>query len=319
MPSKVSTAYAKILCHAVTADIAPAALGLTLVTDPSETIYDLVYQSLRRTIADSESAAVKSSAVRALSTAVFFGGASTDETQDIMDFFLEIIESDGLSVDAPDAANVVTAALEEWGFLATQIEDLEDASNTAMEAFVDQLDSSDATVQIAAGENIALVFEKSYTEREDDEELDSSGEEDELEQDAPSDGPKMIKRYDPYRRVDQLKHQLSSLASVSSRRLSKKDKKSLHANFADILNSVENPTRGPRYQNALNQETGRRYGSRMTVRIHRTGVMKIDRWWKLHRLQALRRILGGGFVIHYERNEVIFDSLPCVPSPLPHT
>jgi len=43
--------------------------------------------------------------------------------------------------------------------------------------------------------------------------------------------------------------------------------------------------------------------------------MKIDKWWKLHRLQALRRVLGGGFVVHYEDNEVIFDSLPYVYSP----
>ena len=84
----------------------------------------------------------------------------------------------------------------------------------------------------------------------------------------------------------------------------------MHANFADILNTVEQPSRGPRYQKAIDQETGRRYGSRMSIRIHKTGSMKIDKWWKLHRLQALRRILGGGFVVHYEHNEVVFESLP---------
>jgi hypothetical protein len=228
-----------------------------------------------------------------------------------MDFLLEIVESDGNSVGSGDDGAVVTAALEEWGFLATQLEDMEDSTEAAIEAFIEQLDSSEPSVQIAAGENIALLYEKSYTEAEEDEEVESEDDED-PEDESPRDGPKMVKRYDPYRRIDKLRHTLSDLASISSRRLSKKDRKSLHTNFSDILNSVENPTRGPRYQNAVNQETGKRYGSRMTIRIHRTGVMKIDKWWKLHRLHALRRILAGGFVTHYEKNEVIFDSLPYV-------
>ena len=286
------------------------ALALLTISDPSEIIYDLIYQPLKRVIDESESLTVKSSAIHALGAITFYGGVADQETHAIMEYFLEIVESDGHSVDAADSGAVVTAALKEWGFLATQIDDLEEQSQAAMEAFVEQLESSEINVQIAAGENIALVFEKCYTEQEEDESSDE-GEED-PEDDIARGAPKMIKRYEPYRNVDQLKHQLSSLASVSSRRLSKKDKKSLHVTFADILNSVENPTRGPRYQNALNQETGKRYGSRMVVRVHRTGVMKIDKWWKLHRLQALRRVLGGGFMIHYEKNAVVFESLPYV-------
>jgi hypothetical protein len=123
-----------------------------------------------------------------------------------------------------------------------------------------------------------------------------------------------VKRYEVYRQKNQLKHTLSQLAKESSKYIAKKDRKTLHTNFADILNTVEHPSRGPKYQKAIDQETGRRYGSRMTVRIHKTGSMKIDKWWKLHRLQAMRRILGGGFVVHYEHNEVVFDSLPIMIS-----
>ncbi|KAI9805654.1 MAG: hypothetical protein M1833_005146 [Piccolia ochrophora] len=299
--------------------LALKALILTIVTEPSETVYDIVYKPLNRVINDSESVPSKVAAVHALGVATFYGGASVDETQSNMGLLLEIIESDGHSAGAGDSGNVVTSALEEWGFLATQLEDISEETEVAMEAFIEQLDSVDPSVQIASGENIALAFEKSYTPQEDDEDVSPSPSSDldpiDEDSDEPrSDGPRLIKRYDAYRRTDQLKHQLASLASISSRRLSKKDKKSLHTNFADILNSVENPTRGPRYQNALNHETGRHYGSRMNVRIHRTGVMKIDKWWKLHRLQALRRILGGGFVTHYESNEVVFDSLPIMIS-----
>ena len=284
---------------------------MTLLTIPSESIYDNVSQPLKRSISDSGSVATKAAAIHTLGTCTIYGGASDDEILENMVYLLEIVSSDGNSVEAGDERDVVTAALEEWGFLATYIDDLEDESTEAMEAFVDQLESSDPTVQVAAGENIALVYEKSYTPREDDEEVSDDGEAmSDPEDDSVAGAPKFVKRYTPYRRTDQLVHTLASLASLSTRKLSKKDKKSLHSNFADILNSVENPTRGPRYQNAVSHETGKRYGSRMVVRIHQNGVMRIDKWWKLHRLKALRRVLQGGFIGHYEKNEVVFESLP---------
>jgi len=284
---------------------------MTLITIPSETIYDNVSQPLKRTISDSGSIATKAAAIHTLGTCTIYGGASDDEILENMTYFLEIVSSDGNFVDAGDERDVVTAALEEWGFLATYIDDLEDESMEAMEAFVEQLDSSDPTVQVAAGENIALAYEKSYTPQEDDEEVSDDGEAmSDPKDDSVAGAAKFVKRYTPYRRTDQLVHTLASLASLSTRRLSKKDRKSLHSNFADILNSVENPTRGPRYQNAVSHETGKRYGSRMVVRIHQNGVMRIDKWWKLHRLKALRRVLQGGFIGHYEKNEVVFESLP---------
>lgn len=287
---------------------------MTLITSPSDVIYDTAASSLKRTISDSASIPTKTAAIHTLGTCTFFGGASDDEILENMSYLLEIISSDGHFISAPDDADTVTAAIEEWGFLATLIEDISEDTEDAMDAFVEQLSSSFLSVQIAAGENIALLYEKSYTALEDDEIL-SDHSDDDLPLSDPDDapaGPKMVKRYTAYRRTDQLLHILSRLASLSSRKLSKKDKKHMHTSFADILNSVENPTCGPRYQNAINHETGKRYGSRMVVRIHRDGVMKIDQWWKLHRLEGLRRVLQGGFVAHYEKNAVVFESLPYV-------
>jgi hypothetical protein len=236
-----------------------------------------------------------------------YGGASDPEIEELMDEFLEIVETDGASIDAEDSGEVVTAACEEWGFLATYIDDLQEKTEAAMDAFVGQLESSDTSVQVSAGENIALLFERSYTPREAD---DDPASDEDMDDEAHPDDKSLVKRYEVYRQTAQLKHTLSQLARESSKRIAKKDRKTLHVNFSDILNTVEHPSRGPRYQNAIDSETGRRYGSRLTVRIHKSGSMKIDRWWKLHRLQALRRALGGGFVVHYESNEVVFDSLP---------
>jgi hypothetical protein len=277
-------------------------------------VYDALCRALKIAYTDSEHYSVKAAAIHTLGAAAIYGGASDPEIEEIMDSLLEIIESDGESIGAGDSGEVVAAACEEWGFLATSIEDVEDKTEAAMEAFVEQLESSDTSVQVAAGENIALLYEKSYTERE----AADGPASDEEDEDGYTIDSSLVKRYEVYRQKHQLEHMLSQLANESSRRIAKKNRKALHVNFNDILNTVEHPQRGPRYQKAIDKETGLRYGSRLTVRIHKTGSMKIDKWWKLHRLQALRRVLGGGFVVHYENNEVVFDSLPCVfISPFP--
>jgi translation elongation factor EF-1beta len=285
------------------------ALALMIITVPSDTVYDAVANPIKSAISDSQYPTVKVAAIHAMSVATFYGGASTEETEEIMEFFLEIVSSDGASIEEPDNAEIVTAALEEWGFLATQLDDMEDATEPAMETFVDQLESSESRVQIAAGENIALLFEKSYTEAESD---DDSADEEELEEARRSGGgERMIKRYTVYRQQHNLLRSLEELTRASSKRMSKKDRKAIHAAFQDVLNTVEKPTRGPRYSTALDED-GHEYGSRLKVRIHGGGNMLIDSWWKLARLNALKRLLQGGFLTHYERNAVVFESLPVI-------
>ena len=288
---------------------------MTLITSPSDLIYEAVSAPLKNAIADSLSIASKTAAIHTLGACIFYGGASDDEILENMEYFLEIVTSDGEHISALDAPLPVTAAIEEYGFLATLIDDLSLDSEEAVDAFTDQLSSSFPAVQIAAGENIALLYEKSYhTLSSDDNDLhpisDYSSEDIISDPDASPGVPKLLQTYVPYRRTDQLMHKLSELASLSTHRLSKKDQKALRTTFADISSSIEFPTHGPRYQNAVSHETGKRYGSRMVVRIHRDGVMRIDKWWKLHRLQGLRRVLQGGFVTHYEKNGVVFESLP---------
>ncbi|KAF1917628.1 interferon-related developmental regulator-domain-containing protein [Ampelomyces quisqualis] len=231
---------------------------------------------------------------------------------DLMTLFIEITESDGASVEAHDAGNVVIAALEEWGLLATRVEDLQEESEPAMEAFVEQLESADAGVQIAAGENIALLYEKSYTHVESDEEVsDAEDAEDSDDPEADKEKSKFVKRYQVYRRQDQLLHTLESLSDVSNRRISKKDRKTLHSSFADIHRSVEKPTRGPGYSTAIDKETGKVYGGgRMKLRLNREFAIIIDKWWKLHTYNALKRTLRGGVLQHCMENEAVEALLP---------
>lgn len=284
---------------------------MTVITSPSDLIYEAVCGPLKRVISDSASVPSKTAAVHCLGTCTFFGGASDDEILENMAYLLEIVASDGAFIEAQDKAGPVVAALEEWGSLSTLIDDLAEESEEAAECFVEQLSSSDPNVQIAAGENIALLYEKSYRPlSEDDGAAEFDGDDIVADPDDIPGVPKLVKNYDAYRRTDILKDTLSDLANLHNRHISKKELKSVRTNFTDILDSVEYPTHGPRYQNAINHDTGKRYGSRMAVRIHKHGVMKIDKWWKLHRLQALRRVLQSGFVTHYESNPVVFESLP---------
>lgn len=294
--------------------LALKALALVVVTLPEDTVYDAVVGPIRATVTDARHALAKVAAIRSLSVAAFYGGAATEEVEEVMEFFLDIVSSDGATVEEVDNAGIVTAALQEWGFLATQVDDVEETTEVAMDTFVDQLESGDVDVQVAAGDNIALLFEKSYTEAESDD--------DEPEDDHPDPadgetsnghpgGPRMIKRYTVYRQQHLLAQTLSDLSKASSKRLSKKDRKQLHLSFADILHTVEKPTRGPRYSTALDED-GREFGSRLKVAVHGGGRMTIDTWWKLHRLNGLKRLLQGGFLAHYEGNEVVFESLPVV-------
>ncbi|EME46483.1 hypothetical protein DOTSEDRAFT_42993 [Dothistroma septosporum NZE10] len=284
--------------------LALKSLALILVTDPSEDIYDSAESAIKHIINESEYSGAKVAAIHALGIATFYGGASVEETEEVLELYLDIVSSDGAVIDETDNGQVVVAALEEWGFLATQVEDMEESTETAMDAFVEQLESSDVGVQIAAGDNIALLYEKSYTEAESDDGPDDD--------DAPdADGIRMVKRYNVYRQSHQLQQILERLTRESSKRIAKRDRKQMHTAFRDVLATVEKPTRGPRYSTALDEDF-REYGSRLKVPVPGGGEMTIDKWWKLHRLNGLKRLLQSGFMTHYEFNQTIFDSLPVI-------
>ncbi|OQE37259.1 hypothetical protein PENCOP_c010G06663 [Penicillium coprophilum] len=289
------------------------AIELLVISAFDSTVYENTEPLLTRTVRDSTSPLIKTAAIHCLGACTIFGGAGEDGILEQMGFLLDIIASDGQSIDATDDPTIVTAALQQWGFLATEVDDFEEESEEAVQIFMDQLDSSDSNVQIAAGENIALLYEKSYTpqeEDEDEESADSDDASDEHEHDATS-GPKLVKRYNAYHNTPELESQLRNLATIHGKQISKRDKKSLHSNFASILTTVENPRRGPRYNTAIDQNTNRHYGSTLTVKIGRHGAMTIDRWWKWLRLNALRRILQGGFSEHYfQGNRSVLNSLP---------
>lgn len=292
--------------------LALRALELLAISAFDNTIYANAEPLLTRTIRDSTINSVKAAAIHCLSSCAVFGGAGEDGIFEQMTFFLDIIASEGQSVDAVDDPESITAAIQEWGFLATEIDDLEAESEEAVQIFLDQLSSGHADVQIAAGENIALLYEKSYSPQEDYDDQNEDEEDDSEEEVFAEDptSPKLVKRYEAYHNTYEVERELKSLATIHGKHISKKKKKNLHSNFTSILTTVEDPRRGPMYNTAIDQETGRHYGSRVMVKIG-DGAMNIDRWWKWIRLNALRRILRDGFSEHYyQGNPAVLDNLP---------
>lgn len=286
-------------------------IALTAITIADDNLYELVSPQIKRTISDSAYPHVKAIAIDTLAAITSFGGADDAEIEETMTFLLEVVSSDGSFIGADDNSEVVTAACIAYGFLATQLDDVEADSEDAIATFLDQLDADDTKVQIAAGENIALLYEKSYTPREEDEdsEDDEEAEDDETssDEDTPSGGmagdKNLIKRYNAYHNTPQVLDKIHSLASLSTKSLARKDRRNLHQSFATIGLTVENPRIGLRTNSA----------SKMTIRIHREGEMKVDKWWKLMRLNAIRRLLGGGFVNHYfEGNKQVLEAAPMI-------
>lgn len=285
--------------------LALRSIAATAISIEDNNLYEIVAPSIKRSITDSQYPHVKAVAIDALAACLSFGGAGDTEIEENMTFLLEVVSSDGGFIDAEDNSEIVTAAIVAYGFLATQIDDIEAESEDAVAAFLDQLDADDVKVQIAAGENIALLYEKSYTEREDDDDSEEE-EEDSSSDDEPSEivGDKsLVKRYNAYHNTTQVLDKINSLASLSTKSLNRKDRRDLHQSFATIGLTVENPRIGLRTSS----------NSKMTVRIHRSGEMKVDKWWKFMSLNAIRRLLGGGLVNHYyEGNKQVLNALPMV-------
>lgn len=302
------------------------ALQMTAFSTQSEGIYDQAYSILKSTAESSEEESVKVEALYTMALTTIFGGGAEVAAQELMDFAVEIVESDGHSIAAGDNGPAVTAALSIWGFLASHIDELEQQSEEALEAFTEQLDSSDADVQIAAGTNIALIFEvlRIYNEQAEDE---HDRKQDELRLNAKQAGgdryiPEPYNPFDLQYNQHQLVQKMTELAGESSKGVSRKDRRHLHTTFKSILKSLE-LGKGPGYSEAgriarASDRDGARvldaekvfteFGYRNTVKGDDGRSLTIDSWSLSIRVDFLKRILGGGFTTHWAHNPAAQDT-----------
>ncbi|KAK3493847.1 interferon-related developmental regulator-domain-containing protein [Neurospora crassa] len=282
--------------------LALQALAVTILNYPSDAIFDHVWSALKVACEDGEEDKIKVEAINAISIAVSLGGGSSSAAEEVLDFLLEIIESDGQSVGAPDNGNVVAAALQAWGFVASYMDDLSVQRDQAMEAFMEQLDSTDSDVQIGAGVNIALLFEAA---RNDEEE---TGESSDLQ-------------YNQHR----IMTRMAEIVRDSSKAVSKLNRKQLKTNFQSIITSLErglgpgystagrssaNPhTGGSRMESGAGGEDGFvEFGYREKLRIHNQ-ILIIDTWSAHARMETLKTVLGGGLATQYIENPAVREVL----------
>lgn len=305
------------------------ALIMTTLTTQSEGIFDQVYSSLQSVCESSGEEAVKVEAIHAMTVTSLFGGGLASADQELLDYLLEIIESDGQHVEAPDNGAVVTAALHSWGMLASGMDDLVQQAEPALEAFTEQLDSTDVDVQVSAGTNIALIFE---TLRDYNQEMEE--EHDRKQEAAVLEAKRNKQAYvpEPYNPFDmqydlhQIVQRIGELAAESSKAVSKKDRRRLHQQFNSILTSLE-LGKGPRYSTAgraprpSDRGGDRVYGNekdvtqdlgyRETIRDENGTVLSIDSWSLWLRVAFLKKVFGGGFTTHWQSNPLVqetFDS-----------
>ncbi|KAI1466147.1 interferon-related developmental regulator-domain-containing protein [Daldinia caldariorum] len=278
------------------------ALMLTILTTGDESIHDRVYPTLKSlsqdTNYDDDDELIKVATIKAMGISTMCGGGSETAAEEFLEFLIEIIESDGHIVEAGDNGPVVAAALKTWGFVASGLDDLEDQSTQALEAFTEQLESSDVDVQVAAGSNIALLMEAAREYEEEN-------------------GETWNLRFDQ----DGLLRRLNALTRESSKAISKRDRRQLHSSFNSIVTSLEHG-KGPGYSTARrfssNPHTGgnrtdfnedyQEYGYRQRFRIQNISIT-IDSWSLSARLEMLKSILGGGLASHYINNPVVKDLL----------
>lgn len=290
-------------------------LAITVFTDQSEDFYEICLSGLKHLIAVHDSERVMAEAINSLAVVVFASG-DLEYFTETLPYLLEIIATDGDQVDAPDSALVVTAAIEAHQLLISGIEDeetLQEISQETMEALVAQLDSSAATVTVAAGEAIALLWVKSWRPAE-------KGEE-EYDSDASDSGARMVQMYKPYRNMGSVQATMKRLANTSARSTGKRDRQSIKQTFDDVMHTLDNPRAGPRFSDSQGWKPAGRdarkgktggAANKMKVRVNDGGIeglMTVDEWWKLVRVRTVQRYVGQGLMTHWAANEVVRECL----------
>ncbi|KOS22707.1 Uncharacterized protein ESCO_003555 [Escovopsis weberi] len=271
---------------------------LLIGTVGSLEVFDEAQRVLKRIVLEDDDDDCRVYAVYALCMAVLYGGGTEDAALEVMEYLVEIARTDGESVDAPDNAVVVSAALQGWCFVASHVSDYADLADAAADAFVDQLDSTDVEVQSNAGCCIALVFESSRTHLED------TGEPFQLQ-------------YDPHR----LARRMADIARHCSRSVSRKHRRDLRESLLGVVTSLERGV-GPFYSTALfipdkyehvpasqrNDDGQAEYGYRYKLRLGNS-VARVETWSLYFRVSLMKIVFKGGLQMHVFVNPVVMECL----------
>lgn len=244
---------------------------------------------LKQIINDDDDEECQIQAMYALCLTVIYYGASKDEVYDYLDYLVEIMQTNGDSINALDKDGVMAAAFRCWAFAATHV-DIWQQADYAMDAIVDKLDSTDVEIQTIASECIALIFEASRAHE------DEEGEPFQLP-------------YDPQR----ISGRISNLTKVSVKSRSRTDRRDLRESLRSVSTSLDRGV-GPYYSTVVDQDTGKELGYRYKLkRRDAVGTQyqaPIESWHFFHRVSFMRVIFRSGLERHFQYdNPVLSDCL----------
>lgn len=284
---------------------------------------------------------VKVAALEALTVVVVFGGGTRASTEELLQFHMRIVATDGESVKSADSASIVIAAMRMWCFVASYMtpadsdydpeeagsggedwaaedtfgEGLLSDSQTALETFMEQLSSTETDVQVAASEAIALLFEigRKY---------------------EATTGNHMDLREDPAKLSERLRLLARGLqldgTGRSMKWTTRQDRRDLREALGSVATSLELGT-GPRFSTAVGgaswtsspnssgqnsedegEDTGRiedrdpsdLLGYRMRIQVDNQTIV-IATWALNVRLNVLRTLLSRGMHTHLVSNPLV--------------
>lgn len=247
--------------------------------------------TLRAILTDDDDTDCCTWAIYSLAAVTVFSGKDVgqDNVAETLAFLHEIIASSGGSIEAEDNEHVVITAILCWCFVASYADDLSEFADDTLDAFVDQLDSSDLETQAMAGSGAAFILEAARLHKEEtDEELGLS--------------------YS----AERLLPRIRQLGKLSSKFVSRKDRRTLRNSLVSVATSLERGV-GPDYSTALlnpddpNSRDGEaEYGYRKQLRFD-THRATIDTWALSFRVDVLKVIFRGSlqrFAFDYENENV---------------
>ncbi|KAL8358511.1 hypothetical protein RB598_002996 [Gaeumannomyces tritici] len=276
------------------------ALAVTALTSPSDDIYETSFPVLKQVCEDSEEEAVKVQALSTMGVVVVYGGGEEQDMDEFLEFLTYVAESDGNHIGAPDSGIVVTTAMKVWAFVATNLDNPSSHNEEALDAFVEQLESTDANVRSSAGINIALLFEVSR-------ELEEEG-----------NGQSLNLSVDPKYLVKRMRE-----LSKGSKSISKKGRTQVRNDLASVITSIElgkgpgwsatsRPVSNPHTGGSKEVDQGdevEELGYREKLRINKDEIYVIESWAAKVRIELLQDVLKGGFSTHFSGNEVVRETL----------
>ncbi|XP_059461356.1 uncharacterized protein LOC132190397 [Corylus avellana] len=271
--------------------LASRAIGLLALTvGPGDNAHEILEESVTPLSQALKSGpqSSKKLLLECLAVITFVGGSDTEETEKSMQVMWQVVHPKlGPNVAASKpSADVITAVVSAWSFLLTTMDGFKLNPKHWQESisyFSSLLDKDDRSVRIAAGEALAIIFEKGSLDKFFREARDST--DGSIQGSKPREGFSHIQGL-----KGKITNQVRSLsAEAGGKGSAKKDLNSQRNFFRDMLEFLED---------GYCPETSMKIGGES---------LQTSSWSQLIQLNFLKHFIGGGFIKHMQENEFLQD------------